>query len=173
MVVGMATGGRGPFTGRHLRRRFGPLEADLWGTSAMIEFVDLNLCLLWTDDPAAVGDGPGSGSGSGPGPGPDPRPARAVPDEVPVARQLAALLRSVAGGTLDKPARVRAPVPRRLTEPAPAAPEVARAVRVSPADGGVRVEVETTVPGSTAVSVVLSAEQADGLADMLERWSRE
>ncbi|WP_322754867.1 hypothetical protein [Frankia sp. Cas3] len=163
----MVGGGRGPFTGRHLRRRFGPLEADLWGTSAMIEFVDVDvdLCLLWTDDPVAVG--------SGPGPGPDPRAEPAVPDEVPVANQLAALLRSVAGGTLDKPARVRAPVPRRLTEPAPAVPEVARAVRVSPVDGGARVEVETTVPGSTTVSVVLSAEQADGLADMLERWSRE
>jgi hypothetical protein len=62
-------------------------------------------------------------------------------------------------------------VPRRLTEPAPAHPEVARSVRVSPVDVGVRLEVETTVPGSGTVAVVLLPAQASGLADLLERWS--
>ncbi len=152
----------------------------------MIEFIDAGLRLLWTDDTTAddttaddttaddttaddtTADDTTAGERSAPG-----LPAeRDSPRGRPVGSQLAALLRSTAGGALARPARIRAPVRRRLTEPAPAVAEVARAVRVSPVAGGVRVEVETTVPGSAVVSVVLRREQADGLAAVLEDWSR-
>jgi hypothetical protein len=182
-------GGPGSRVGRRLRRRFGPVEVDLWGTSTLLEFVDTGLRLLWNDDPAPVAPPPADSTSTKP-PAATSAPAAdsvSVPDmpaadpvggapsvgsrfvgSASVGGQLASLLRAGVNGMLDHPARIRTPVPRRLTEPAPPCPEVAREIRVSPVDGGVRLEVETTVPGSGTVAAVLPSSQAAELANLLD-----
>ena len=171
-------GGAGPLGGRHLRRRFGPVEADLWGSSGMIELLDADLRILWEEEPAPPAGIPSPDRSSAAGaPADGLARDRSSTEGSSVGGELAALLRSPTGGTLTRPGRIRIPARRRLTDPPPAHPAVARMVRVSPvrpdgpAGAGTLLEIATSVPGVPVVSVVLSPGEADGLADLLESWS--
>ncbi|MBL7487458.1 hypothetical protein I6A60_05935 [Frankia sp. AgB1.9] len=133
--------GAARFSAPHVRRRFGPVEVERIGAAVLVEFRDTGLRLLWDE--------------AGPA------------DALAVGAGIAALLRSEGGGCLAWPERVRPHVRRRLTDPPPARPDVVRRLSVAQEPEGVRLAVETTVPGWAPVAAVLGLEQAAALADLL------
>jgi hypothetical protein len=182
-----------------VRRRFGPVEVERLGTSVLFDFLDADLRLLWEESAApaqplgtaahhpprssawpagaATSDTVERGPVAGEPGRVEKQPtdastdlAAGVPAERSVGRRLAGLLRAEGGGVLERPEAIRAPVRRRPGERPPAGVEVVRELRVRRDDAGARVMVETTVPDSLWVAALLSADEAAGLADLLDTW---